>query len=85
MSEITSLDGSPLVSGSKKKSITLEYDMRTGALRVDNAQMEGNMDLTINIIEQALRFFKNQQLVGQLIQVGQQLERDQRILSSIKQ
>ncbi len=83
MPEITSLNGAPLVN-EKKKSITLEYDMRNGALRVDNAQMEGNMDLTINIIEQALRFFKNQQLVGQIIQTGQAMERDARLMQSVR-
>ena len=83
MPEITGLNGAPL-KAEKIRSITLNYDMRTTALKIENTQMEGNMDLTINILEQALRFFKNQQLVGQIIHTGQTLEQNQRILNSIK-
>ena len=80
MAEITGLNGAPL-RDEKKRVISLEYDMRNGALRIDSAQLEGNMDLCINILEQAVRFMRNQQLVGQIIQTGQAMERDSRLIA----
>lgn len=81
MSEITALDGTPVTgSGDKKRTISLEYDMRNGALKIDG-QLD-NMDLAINILEQAIRYLRNQQLAMTIIQAGQRLEQEHRLIQS---
>lgn len=80
MSELTGLNGTPLVN-EKKRTITLEYDLRTTRLNI-GGEIE-NIDLTINLLEQALRYFKNQQLVTQIISTGQALERDARLAQAV--
>ncbi len=82
MSEITGLNGMPVASD-KKRTITLEYDLRSTALKI-GGELE-NMDLAINMLEQALRYLKNQQIAQTIIQLGQRLEQEQRILQKVMQ
>lgn len=78
MAELTSLSGAPLQS-EKKRTVTLEYDLRNQRLNI-GGELE-NLDLAINMLEQAARYLKNQQLLGQFVQVQQ----NERIMSRITQ
>lgn len=80
MAEITSLNGAPLIN-EKKRVITLEYDLRTTRLSI-GGELD-NLDLAINMLEQAARYLKNQQITATIVQTGQQLERDHRIMQSV--
>ena len=80
MSEITSLNGSPLIS-EKKRTIILDYDLRSTRLQI-GGELD-NLDLAINLLEQAARYLRNQQLAQTIIQAGQAMERDVRLMQSV--
>lgn len=80
MAEITGLNGAPLTND-KKRTITLDYDLRSTQLNIGGS-LE-NIDLAINMLEQATRYLKNQQITQTIIHAGQMLERDHRIMESV--
>lgn len=80
MAELTALNGAPL-SSDKKRHIELDYDLRTCRLNI-GGELD-NLDLAINILEQAARYLKNQQTCGMILQAGQQQIRDARLVEQV--
>jgi len=82
MADILGLNGQELYPG-KKATLTLEYDMATGKLAVGGET--ANVDLALNILAQATRWFEARYQMAQAMQMQAEIQRDQQILSMTRQ
>jgi hypothetical protein len=77
MGEITALNGAVLKSEGKKATLTLEYELQSGKLSIGGEM--GNLDLALNILEQAKRYLEGQQRFQQMRMFQAQIAQDERV------
>ena len=80
MPEITGLNGNP-VGGGKITRLTLEYDLSTGKLALGGDMH--NLDLVLNVLAQATRYYEAQYHFGQSRAMSAQQAQDEKITRMI--
>ena len=82
MAEITALNGAPLRS-EKKVAITLEYELASGKLSLGGDLQ--NLDVALNVLGQAHRWLEARYFLQQQMILQAEIQRDQAIVSGLRQ
>ena len=81
MSEITGLNGAPLVSEKKTVKVTLEMDLVSGKLAIGGDIT--NLDQALNVIGQAQRWLEARYNIQQQLIAQAEIQRDQQLFASM--
>lgn len=83
MAKITGLDGMPIETEDRPLTLTLRYFPLSGNMKVDGDQL--TIDQSINMLQQALRWFEARYVAYQHMKISQEIQRDQQLLEMTRQ